>query len=265
MRLYDPAIGRFLARDMLRQAVALGRVTPSELMKQGIDLAHPYRYALNNPLRYVDPRGQQGTGIWNDPYRYDDPDDLPEECIVATREKEGDYAATPKGAKRWETPRVNTPSYKKWAVAGAAKSGKKPTADDAEEIALEALRKMVEDFASKHGGSLGLAVASGFATVFKLSAAPADMEWLMAKRVGAQEWQKWMCVCAPAGGGTRWQLAGTFEYFIWEVTDWIPLERQWGFGPGDIYIYAEQQNAITKFGNKGLLKPLGKPRYVYRR
>ena len=58
MRFYDPALGRFLARDMLSKAVALGRIAPEQLRAMGVPWpVNPYIYANNDPLSSLDPRG----------------------------------------------------------------------------------------------------------------------------------------------------------------------------------------------------------------
>jgi RHS repeat-associated protein len=51
-RYYDPDTGRFLTRDPLQG----DRVTPQTLNR--------YAYCLNNPLKYIDPIGTEGTVLW---------------------------------------------------------------------------------------------------------------------------------------------------------------------------------------------------------
>ena len=59
MRFYDPGIGRFIARDMLAQAVALGKISPKKLMTRGIKLPiHSFAYLDSSPTRAVDPDGR---------------------------------------------------------------------------------------------------------------------------------------------------------------------------------------------------------------
>ncbi|HBC89317.1 MAG TPA: hypothetical protein DCZ94_20440 [Lentisphaeria bacterium] len=58
MRFYDAGIGRFISRDSLAKAVAMGKISTEELLARGIKLPiHPYTYADNNSVNYVDPWG----------------------------------------------------------------------------------------------------------------------------------------------------------------------------------------------------------------
>jgi RHS repeat-associated protein len=61
MRYYHPGIGRFLARDMMAQAVALGKILPKELLNEDtnplVQHSNSYSYCDSEPAMYVDPLG----------------------------------------------------------------------------------------------------------------------------------------------------------------------------------------------------------------
>lgn len=56
-RYYDPAVGRFLSND------------PMEAVGNGTELFNRYRYAVNNPYRYMDPDGRVDWGMVGDAFK----------------------------------------------------------------------------------------------------------------------------------------------------------------------------------------------------